>query len=75
MDFLLGERELVESMVEPAGLPTRTEIDEVHRSVQELKRRGRSLEKATAGAEPTKRPAPSCQTAARKTALAQGAQA
>jgi hypothetical protein len=75
MDFLLGERELVESMVEPAGLPTRTEIDEVHRSVQELKRRGRSLEKATARAEPTKRPAPSRQTAARKTALAEGAQA
>jgi polyhydroxyalkanoate synthase subunit PhaE len=75
MNFLLAEREMVEALVEPAGLPTRTEIDEVHRSVQELKRRGRSLEKATAGAEPTKRPAPSCQTAARKTALAQGAQA
>lgn len=48
MDFLLAEREMVEALVEPAGLPTRTEIDEVHRSVQELKRRVRSLEKATA---------------------------
>lgn len=48
MDFLLAEREVVEALVEPAGLPTRTEIDEVHRSVQELKRRVRALEKATA---------------------------
>lgn len=46
MDFLLGERELIEGLVEPAGLPTRSEIDEVHRSVQELKRRVRALEKA-----------------------------
>ena len=50
MDFLLGERELIEGLVEPAGLPTRSEIDEVHRSVQELKRRVRSLEKAAAAA-------------------------
>jgi hypothetical protein len=48
MDFLLGERELIEGLVEPAGLPTRSEIDEVHRSVQELKRRVRALEKAKA---------------------------
>ena len=53
MDFLLAEREMIESMVEPAGLPTRTEIDEVHHSVQELKRRVRALEKASAAAEPT----------------------
>jgi hypothetical protein len=38
-------------MVEPAGLPTRTEIDEVHRSLYELKRRLRALEKAGAKAE------------------------
>jgi hypothetical protein len=44
---------MVESMVEPAGLPTRTEVDEVHRSVQELKRRVRALEKA--GAAPAAR--------------------
>jgi hypothetical protein len=50
MDFLLGERELIEGLVEPAGLPTRSEIDEVHRSVQELKRRVRTLEKANAAA-------------------------
>ena len=48
MDFLLGERALIEGLVEPAGLPTRSEIDEVHRSVQELKRRVRALEKAKA---------------------------
>jgi hypothetical protein len=46
MEFLLAERELVEHLVEPIGAPTRSEIDEVHRSVQELKRRVRALEKA-----------------------------
>ena len=45
MDFLLAERRLFEQLVEPAGLPTRTEIDEVHRSVWELKRRIRELER------------------------------
>lgn len=51
MDFLLAERELVEALVEPAGLPTRSELDEVHRSVQGLKRRVRALEKGS-GATP-----------------------
>jgi polyhydroxyalkanoate synthase subunit PhaE len=46
MDFLLAERELVELLVEPAGLPTRTEVDELHRTVQGLKRKVRALEKA-----------------------------
>ncbi|MDF2747396.1 MAG: hypothetical protein K0S98_1682, partial [Propionibacteriaceae bacterium] len=45
MDFLLAEREFVEKLVEPPGLPTRSEIDEVHRSVWELKRRIRELER------------------------------
>jgi polyhydroxyalkanoate synthase subunit PhaE len=45
MDFLLAQREVVENVVEPAGLPTRTEIDEVHRSIHELKRRLRRLER------------------------------
>jgi polyhydroxyalkanoate synthase subunit PhaE len=62
MDFLLAERELVESLVEPAGLPTRSEIDEVHRSVQDLKRRVRSLEKAGEAGSPQaasqRKPAP-----------------
>lgn len=56
MDFLLAEREVVEALVEPAGLPTRTEIDEVHRSVQELKRRVRALEKAAAREGPAEPP-------------------
>lgn len=56
MDFLLAERELVEGLVEPAGLPTRTELDEVHRSVQELKRRVRTLERAAAAQAPAQRP-------------------
>lgn len=46
MEFLLAEREFVETLVEPAGLPTRTEMDEVHLTVLGLKRRIRALEKA-----------------------------
>jgi hypothetical protein len=45
MDFLLAERKLVEQLVEPAGLPTRSEIDELHQTVQTLKRRVRTLER------------------------------
>lgn len=45
MDFLLAERKLVEQLVEPAGLPTRSELDELHMTVQTLKRRVRALEK------------------------------
>ncbi len=45
MDFMLAEREFIESLVEPAGLPTRSEIDEIHRNVHDLKRRVRDLEK------------------------------
>ena len=77
MDFLLAEREMVESMVEPAGLPTRTEIDEVHRSVQELKRRVRDArEGELRRAEPAQRPAPPGRTAPARPASARtGAQA
>lgn len=46
MDFLLAERRFVEQLVEPAGFPTRTEIDELHRTVHTLKQRVRRLEKA-----------------------------
>jgi polyhydroxyalkanoate synthesis regulator phasin len=52
MEFLLAEREMVEQLVEPAGLPTRSEIDELHQSVQVLKRKVRALEKSKARAEP-----------------------
>ena len=48
MDFLLAERKLVEQLVEPAGLPTRSEMDELHNTVQTLKRRVRALERARA---------------------------
>ena len=45
MDFMLIQREFVEGLVEPAGLPTRSELDEVHRSIHGLKRRVKALEK------------------------------
>jgi class III poly(R)-hydroxyalkanoic acid synthase PhaE subunit len=48
MDFLLEQREFVEGLIAPAGLPTRTEIDEIHHSVHELRRRVKALEKASA---------------------------
>jgi hypothetical protein len=57
MDFLLAERELVELLVEPVGLPTRSEIDELHRTVHDLKRELRALRKAgqPAGRPPAKK--------------------
>ena len=57
MDFLLAEREMMESLVEPAGLPTRSEIDEVHRLALDLKRRVRALEKAAKDEPPELPPA------------------
>lgn len=66
MEFLLAAREMFETFIEPTGLPTRPEIDEVHRTVQELKRRVRALEKAaqrepatvTAAVAPAPSPSP-----------------
>jgi hypothetical protein len=48
LEFMLTEREFIEGLVEPAGLPTRSEIDEVHHSIYDLKRRVRALERAAA---------------------------
>jgi polyhydroxyalkanoate synthesis regulator phasin len=48
MDFLLAERKFIEQLVEPAGFPTRTEIDELHQTVHTLKQRVRTLEKKAA---------------------------
>jgi hypothetical protein len=68
-DFLLAERELVESIAAPAGFPTRKEIDEVHQSVQELKRRVRALEKGSLN--PARRP-PNADTTPDAAAMTQG---
>jgi polyhydroxyalkanoate synthase subunit PhaE len=73
MDFLLAEREFVEALVEPAGLPTRTEIDEIHQTVQDLKRRVRQLEKTATRSnarESEKPPAKSSVRAPRKSKAA-----
>ncbi len=45
MDYLLAQRELGERVLDSFGAPTRSELDEVHHSVQELKRRVRALER------------------------------
>jgi polyhydroxyalkanoate synthesis regulator phasin len=46
LDFILVEREFIENLVKPIGLPTRSEIDEVHQNVHELKKQVRALQKA-----------------------------
>lgn len=66
MDFLLAERAMLEQLVEPAGFPTRTEIDEVHRSVQDLKRRVRALEKPAQARTPQRRRAAGTSTPKRR---------
>jgi polyhydroxyalkanoate synthesis regulator phasin len=53
MDFLLAERQLVETLVEPTGLPTRSEIDELHRTVHTLKRQVRALGRPEPGGAAT----------------------
>lgn len=45
LDFILVEREFIENLVKPIGLPTRSEIDEVHRNVHELKKQVKALQK------------------------------
>jgi polyhydroxyalkanoate synthesis regulator phasin len=49
LDFILVEREFVENLVKPIGLPTRSEIDEVHRNVHELKKQVKALQKTLRG--------------------------
>ncbi|WP_018601291.1 poly(R)-hydroxyalkanoic acid synthase subunit PhaE [Mycobacterium sp. 155] len=45
LDFILVEREFIENLVKPIGLPTRSEIDEVHQNVHELKKQVKALQK------------------------------
>jgi len=45
LDFILVEREFIENLVKPIGLPTRSEIDEVHRNVHDLKKQVKGLQK------------------------------
>ncbi|CCH79037.1 conserved hypothetical protein [Nostocoides japonicum T1-X7] len=49
LDFLLAQREFTEAMFESMGAPTRSELDDVHKSVQQLKRRVRALEHRLSG--------------------------
>lgn len=44
----LKEREIVEAQAEALGLPTRTEMDDVHRTLQEVKRELRALKRQLA---------------------------
>ncbi|WP_231376665.1 poly(R)-hydroxyalkanoic acid synthase subunit PhaE [Mycobacterium sp. 141] len=45
LDFIRVEREFIENLVKPIGLPTRSEIDEVHLNVHELKKQVKALQK------------------------------
>lgn len=49
LDFILVEREFIENLAKPIGLPTRSEIDEVHRNVHELKKQVKALQKTLRG--------------------------
>ena len=74
MDFLLAERQLVEALVEPAGLPTRSEIDELHQTVHQLKRQVRALEKAgrQSGRPPAKKSSARPRTSSPKRTIDRG---
>jgi polyhydroxyalkanoate synthesis regulator phasin len=48
LDFIIVEREFIEQLVEPIGLPTRSEIDEVHENVHQLKKQVKALQKTLA---------------------------
>jgi hypothetical protein len=56
-DYRLKEREIAESWCEAYHVPTRTEVDEVQRTVTELRRQVRSLQRQTAS-RPENQPAP-----------------
>lgn len=56
VDYRLKERELVEVWCETHSIPTRTEVDDLHRTVHTLNRRVRALEKELK-AERSKAPA------------------
>ena len=70
VDYRLKERELVEKWCEAHSMPTRTEVDELHRAVYELRRELRRLRKAqvAASAEETGHPAEAPRRTTRKAA-------
>jgi len=45
----LAQTELIERWAEPFNLPTRTELDDVHRTLTELRREVRAMQRAAAG--------------------------
>ncbi|HET6522300.1 MAG TPA: poly(R)-hydroxyalkanoic acid synthase subunit PhaE [Geminicoccaceae bacterium] len=57
------EREIVEAQAEALGLPTRTEMDDVHRTLQEVKRELRALKRQLAAEAAAKEDAPRRQAA------------
>lgn len=59
LDFMLVQREFVEALTGPIGLPTRSEIDEIHQTVHQLKQRIRALEKRSSPARTSPSPAAS----------------
>jgi hypothetical protein len=50
VDYRLKERELVEIWCETHSIPTRTEVDDLHRTVHELRRQVRALTKGRGAA-------------------------
>jgi polyhydroxyalkanoate synthesis regulator phasin len=54
-ELRLAQRELIEHYGEMLGVPTRSEIDELHRTVTELRREVRALQRRLAKDAPSRR--------------------
>ena len=48
MKLWLDQQQLIEMFLKMNNLPTRTKVDEIHRSIYELKKEVKSLKKALA---------------------------
>jgi hypothetical protein len=58
-DFRLAQRELAEYYSEMFGYPTRAELDDVHKTVTELRRELRAMKRERRQVAPALSPAPS----------------
>jgi hypothetical protein len=64
-DLRMAQQELVEHFGKQYGFPTRAELDDVHRTVTELRRELRTLRRASPAPVPTPSPIPARQAAAK----------
>ena len=65
-DLRLAQRELAEFYSETYGYPTRAELDDVHRTVTELRRELRALKRERRGAQAPSAPAAPARPASKR---------